>query len=528
MNLFDRTITQNHKYAFAIILIVALGARILTAYYTWVIGADSIHYLEMADLMRPIHLEILAGIDHHVFHPLYPILMATVRDIAQIELVTAGKTISVIFGFLCIIPLFIIARHLFGTIPALCAASLFAVHPDSLEMASDIMSEATFVFFVLSCIAFAIPVVTHRSLACSLMAGVSTGMAYLARPEGGTPLLVLIIVLLATMRKDLNRSAKLLALCLLGFAFVALPYLMHISFIDGTFKPEITLKKPVWEHEPQDDITKPVPVAASTRSSGQERSKHNVALYLPNKYVGSIFYFNLPFVIIGISLSVIHRRKLGLSSYYIVWVIVATILLGYCLSSIRANYLSHRHIITVTILSIAWAGYGLAHSALWIRSKICLQERYSTLAVFLLSTIVVAVHFPKIMRPPHWTMIGTKSVGKVIARENLGTDEYVITNLNHVLRYANLKYRNKIRIINSSQLTYKEIMRIATETGGRARFVVVQYKRDFRHFIDSGEYDNLVLIYKFGQEELYKEYGITRKLIDKRKLYLYKIPLKER
>lgn len=528
MNLFDRTITQKHKYVFAIILIVALGARILTAYYTWVIGTDSIHYLEMADLMKPIHLDILSGIDHHVFHPLYPILMATVRDIAQIELVTAGKTISVIFGFLCIIPLFFITRHIFGTIPALCAASLFAVHPDSLEMASDIMSEATFLFFVLSCIALAIPVVKHRSFACSLMAGASAGMAYLARPEGGVPLLVLIIVLLVTMRKSLNPSAKHLALCLLGFAIVALPFLMHISFTDDTFKPEITLKKPVWKHEPPGKITKPVPVAAGTTSSKQEGSKLGVALYLPDKYVGSIFYFILPFVIIGVPLSVIHRRRLGLSSFYIVWVMVATILIGCSLFSRSVNYISHRHLIVFTVLSIAWAGYGLAHSALWMRSRICLQERYSTLAVFLLSTVIVAVHLPKIMRPPHWTMIGTKSVGKVIARENLGTDEYIITNQNQILYYANLKVRNKIQIRNSSQLTYKEIMRIAAKRGFRARFVVVPYRGDFRHFIDSGEYDNLVLIYKFGQEELYKEYGITRKLDDKRKLYLYKIPLKER
>ncbi len=503
-----------------------LVVRILTACNTKVICTDSLHFLEMADLIKPFRLDFFSGVNHHVFHPLFPILMAAVRDALHVQLDLAGQIVSVTFGTLCVIPLFAITRRLFGVIPALCAAALFTVHPESVKSAADVMSEQTYLFFVLSSVALAIPVITRRSWGYGIASGMSAGFAYLTRPEGCAPLIVLVVFLLASMRNGFKLPAKCIVVAIFGFVIVASPYMKYISFIDGEFKPEITLKKPLWHHKVVDGpVTRDIVVAPNAEYF-PKTGNNNLPVMLfkvVNKYREYIFYFILPFVLLGAALSFIYRNRLGPATGFVVGVMAITIGVAMLLLY-KVNYLSHRHIVTFTALTITWGGYGLGHAALWLRNKIGKQLVSQHVAVVLLCVIVMAAHIPKISRMPHWSQIGAKSVARVIKEKNLQEDEYVITNVNQVLYYAGIKNSNRVKIGDPSKLTYNEIMRINKELDNRVKFMVIQYKRGFQKFIDSGEYDKFALIYTFDQEQLRLDYGITRKLKDKRKTYVYEIP----
>ncbi len=542
MNLFDRTITRRHQILLALILLLGYGARFLTATHTYCVSTDSIYFLEIADRMGPLTAEALwAGVDHHPFHPLYPLLMAVTRAVFGGELVWAGQIVSVIFGTLVLIPLFFIVRNVFGTVPALCSAALFAVNPEHLEASGDVMSEATFLFFVITAAALAIPAWVRRSWPAGLGAGAAAAFAYLVRPEGGAPMLVLAIALGLGLRHERKRTAACLAAALLGFAVIAAPYIWHISWIDGTFKPEITMKKPIWDHPVQNEtpivaaakppapaVSKPFADTATSRPQKAKNAPY-IAYKIIVEYLESIFFISLAGVAFGIPASIVHRRRMGPGTPLVLGLMGLTVFVGVILF-LAVEYLSSRHIIALTALTFAWAGYGTAWAACWLGRY--LPRIAPPTRVALVIVLLIAIHVPKIAKPQRWDQLGAKKMGQIITEmsrepEVFGPEDYVITNVKKALFYGGLEGTNGIRVEFSKWLTYDEVIATAKRAAARgrhARLLLVPYKDGYQEFIDAGEYDRLELIYIFGQEQLESEFKIRRKLKDKRKMYLYRVP----
>lgn len=508
------------------ILLLGLVARILTATHTYCVGTDSIHFLEMAERMAPLTPEaVLAGVDHHVFHPAYPFLMAGTHRLLEIGLDRCGQIVSVVFGTLTLLPLFAIARHVFGTLPALCATLLLAVNPEHLEHSGDVMSEATFLCFVLACVALAIPALLQNSRLAAFGAGVSGGLAYLVRPEGGMPLLVLCLALLLALRRR-RAAAGCLLVALLGFALFAAPYLTHISFIDGSFKPEITLKKPLWDHEPRGEprIRAAVPPRSVRRARAAEKERESVAAQVVHEYAASVYYVALFFIAIGLPRSLARRSELGAGTPLVVGVLVVGLVVAVGVFE-KLAYLSSRHLLTFTVLTLPWAGYGMVEAGRWLHAKLGLRRLSVPATAAAIAVFAAAVHGPKVLQPHRWHRLGERSAALVLRKEGEATrEDYVITSSNRALYYAGLEARNRIGIDDPRRLSYAEIQRVAALTDGRARFVLIPYKDGFRELIDGGEYAKLELLYRYGQEQQEAQYGITRKLAKKRWIFLYEVP----
>jgi hypothetical protein len=524
-----RGLEQRPVLALGAIFLLGLLARVLTAAFTYCVSTDSIHFLEMAERMVPLTREALrAGVDHHVFHPAYPLLMAFTHRLVEFGLDRCGQIVSVVFGTLTLLPLFAIARHVFGTLPALCATLLLAVNPEHLEHSGDVMSEATFLFFVLACVALAIPALLQTSRPAAFGAGASAGLAYLVRPEGGAPLLVLCLALLVGLRRR-RAAAGCLLIAVFGFTLFAGPYLAHLSFVDGSFKPEITLKKPFWDHEPRGEprIHAAVPPRSVRRARAAEKERESFAAQALHEYSASVYYVALVFIAIGVPRSVARRGELGAGTPLLTGVLAVALVVALGVFE-NLGYLSSRHLLTFTILTLLWAGYGMVEAGRWLHAKLGLRRLSVPATVAAIAVFAAALHGPKVLQPQRWDRLGERSAALVLRKEGKVTrEDYVFTPSSRALYYAGLEASNRIAIRDSRRLSHAEIRRVAALTNGRARFVLIPYKDGFRELIDGGEYARLELLYHYGQEQQEAEYGITRELAKKRWIFLYEVPQEE-
>ncbi|MEK7469242.1 MAG: glycosyltransferase family 39 protein [Planctomycetota bacterium] len=164
----------------AAIVALAFAARLGCFLLKATVATDAYYYVRIAKMM-------LAGDWHHAlthgYHPLYPALTALSSFVFG-DVAAAGHAVSILLGALTAVPAWFIGARLGGLRSALFASLLVAVHPDCVDVGSDILVEATFVFFFISGVACALRAVALLDLRAAALAGLAGGLAYLTRPEG--------------------------------------------------------------------------------------------------------------------------------------------------------------------------------------------------------------------------------------------------------------------------------------------------------------------------------------------------------
>ena len=126
----------------------------------------------------------------HVYHPLYSWFTAKLFPLLG-DYERAGLAVSVAAGTLIGVPLWFLLRDLFGRRVAWVGLVLWAVHPFATEYAANIQSDSIYLLFFTAAVAFlwrglsALPAAS--AAAPFALAGASSALAYLARPEGVGP-----------------------------------------------------------------------------------------------------------------------------------------------------------------------------------------------------------------------------------------------------------------------------------------------------------------------------------------------------
>ncbi len=164
----------------AAIVALAFAVRLACSLFKYTVATDAYWYVRIANMM-------LAGdwnhaIDHG-YHPAYPALSALLSLFFR-DVPTAATAVSILLGSLSCVPAWFIGRRLGGFRAAIFAALLVAVHPEAVDVGSDILVEATFVFFFLSSAACALRAIALLDLRAASLSGLAAGLAYLTRPEG--------------------------------------------------------------------------------------------------------------------------------------------------------------------------------------------------------------------------------------------------------------------------------------------------------------------------------------------------------
>ncbi len=220
-------------------VLATVAVRLLIWFRTAMIGADSPRFIEQAKLFAEGQTGAALALS---YHPLYAYIVSFVaRPVPDYE--TAGILVSIAMSAATVIPVMALARWLAGTAAAVAAATMFAVCPYLAVHGADIMSEATYIAFLMG--ALAVGYAATRKLRPMLLAvaGGLAGLAYLARPEGAGLLGILFLFAFFPGREGpagpVRRLAAVVA-ATLAFIAVASPYMLAIGGPDG---PVFTKKK---------------------------------------------------------------------------------------------------------------------------------------------------------------------------------------------------------------------------------------------------------------------------------------------
>jgi 4-amino-4-deoxy-L-arabinose transferase-like glycosyltransferase len=175
------------------------------------------------------------------FPPLFPFLIAGVTWIVG-DAGVAGHVVSILFGTLLIVPVYLIARRMFGEHTALAAATLTAFHPYLIMFSVSVFCELTFLTLLLSATYLAMHSASNPTGRALAAAGALYGASYLVRAESLIYMLVgLGCVLLARLllARDRLRSIAGRALLMpLLFFVVAGPYVGWLSMQAGQLRLE--------------------------------------------------------------------------------------------------------------------------------------------------------------------------------------------------------------------------------------------------------------------------------------------------
>ena len=169
------------------LFLAALLARTVSWMGLGLFGPDSANFLTMADWMGEGRFQDALAM---AYHPLFPLLIAVVKPLAG-GAVPAGHAVSIVLGAAATIPLFCIAREMFGRPSALLAGLIYALHPRMVDVQSDVMTEATFMFFFLSAMWLTWRMGEEPTADRGVVLALSASAAFLTRAEG------ILVILLA-------------------------------------------------------------------------------------------------------------------------------------------------------------------------------------------------------------------------------------------------------------------------------------------------------------------------------------------
>jgi len=225
---------RREVWTLAAIMLAALVVRALIS-----VLADRVIKWDEPDYIR-LGVNLLTGrgfttVGYPELHytPLFPIVTAAMGLLVR-NLEAGSEIVNVICGTLLLIPVHGIARRIYGRRVALVAVALLAVLPALTTSVQywGTMSEPLYILLVYSALLAVLRVMMGGGLRYYAASGALFALAYLARPEGITYLvvmLVLIVVLKGIERRLFDRQTLMgLSAFAVVFVLVTFPYMLYL------------------------------------------------------------------------------------------------------------------------------------------------------------------------------------------------------------------------------------------------------------------------------------------------------------
>lgn len=235
----DRTKTW---YMLGALLILGLIVRVdWLKSHVLVFNPDGAEYARSAEnLLRGAGFSGMWSRPEVIFPPLYPLLIAAASPLTGNSEV-AARLVSVICGVLLVLPIFYLARRIYGPRTAILAATVVSIHPMLTSISVTGFSESTYLLFFAWGLYWSFESLWGRGWKAAAMAGLFWGLAYLARPEAFLLCGVLVAGLLAVelIGKERGKGLWKQAFCaVIAFVIVATPYVIFLRVKTGHFRLE--------------------------------------------------------------------------------------------------------------------------------------------------------------------------------------------------------------------------------------------------------------------------------------------------
>lgn len=366
---------------FAAAFLVRLVACLGTALF----GTDGGHYLLMADGFRQgrFHEALAVG-----YHPMYPLLIAAMRTFTGTT-EAAGNAVSVLLGSAAVLPLYRMVLAVFSRPVAVLAVLLYAFQPAIIEVESEVMTEATFIFFLFSSQWMTWKMIKEPRADRGALAGAASAAAFLTRPEG---ILAIVLALgwagLPLLGRSGARARRLggLAVMLCVIVLAVLPYMLWIRSSQGR-----------WRLSPRNSVASAERELGVGETGTPESTPHSSARYYGH-FAKSVFRLSvyglwLPFAALGLR----SVRRPGAIFYFS----LPLAHLGAILVTLRTHaFMSDRYIMApMTLLGAVVACGLLSALAFVVRSRPESPRRLAIAgAVLAAVTVLPAIRIFKIRR----------------------------------------------------------------------------------------------------------------------------------
>ena len=227
---------------FLIVLAVALSVRLIWMLLgPQVMEGEGTSYTRTAEnLLRGRGFESQYGGPQTMYTLLFSLLIAGSKLIFT-DSDIAARMVGVITGSALVIPVFCIARTVWGRPAALAAGVLIAINPLLIGYSVAVYTEMTYILFVLNGAYFGLRALELGAVRYPLLAGLMFALAYLTRPEGIVFLGIAAgAVLVATWLRKAKWQTGLAhaALLMLTGTLTAAPYIAYLYQQTGELRLE--------------------------------------------------------------------------------------------------------------------------------------------------------------------------------------------------------------------------------------------------------------------------------------------------
>jgi 4-amino-4-deoxy-L-arabinose transferase-like glycosyltransferase len=488
-SLNNEPVLGNEKRDLIFLVGFALALRIILYKWTYLIAMDGTTFY----LIPAQHFASGRWMDGLAlgYHPLYPILVASFSKIlGDFEL--SGQMVSVLFGTLTVIPLYYLARAIFGGWAAFISSIFLAILPRHVALSADFLSDPTYTFFFILAVWLGWEALRGDHWRTISAAGLATGLAYLTRPEGIGIVLILGTWLLFRRTDfrswNFRRNGFACFILLFAFLLMAAPYILYLRYYTGRWtisrKPVVDrvvlfIKSKLLLQKPE------VPKAMKRFDAYIERlrEKERTSAMSASRWLrglGSFFkHFvmtchPLPFLLFIIGLI---RRKVdshrGEYEGFLLSILCLYALVLYGQSSFA--YISHRYFISLVALSLLWSGRGLleVHQMILQRfssGKLGKIDFRATRGMILLTVMTVVIILPVTLQAQRAKKLGRKEAGLWIKNQSTSPPS-IYTDMVRVNYYAG----GRMIFLREEAISYRDIVERAGRRG--ADFLVVRERK---------------------------------------------------
>ncbi|MFH1943670.1 MAG: glycosyltransferase family 39 protein [bacterium] len=210
-------------------LVLGFLFRLFLMRYHFAIGWDEPHYLQMAASFASGRF--MQGL-HTYWTPMYPVCVAVFSFVFP-NFEIAGRMVSMTCGTLVLLPIFFLAKKLFGSACAFWTIGLLALSPSFAFLSTEALAEPMFILFVVMGVAAGWKALESDSIRTSLLTAVLFGISYYTKPEGigfwGIYVAVAGLWGIVDLIKTKGKKKILIAVVsTVGFFIVACPYLLYL------------------------------------------------------------------------------------------------------------------------------------------------------------------------------------------------------------------------------------------------------------------------------------------------------------
>jgi 4-amino-4-deoxy-L-arabinose transferase-like glycosyltransferase len=271
-----------------IILLSAFLIRFFLINYQAYIENDGITYVAMAKQWVEG-----GGIPEGFYPPLYPLLVGLAHKmLTDYEL--SGRMVSVIFGTIVIIPLFLLCHQVYGRKVAFYTTIIASFYPALTENAVTVMTESTYICLIMFALYTIFMGFRSGKWKWFFWSGLFVAGVYYTRPEGLSYLSIFLFfgLLLIYRRIFPLRFVKGLAL-FAGVTLVAvIPYMIHIGGITKKEESALVYAQAVGKNDISRGVDEAVKEHYIQGKKGVESSLFKEFLNHPRR-VTKRFFFNL-------------------------------------------------------------------------------------------------------------------------------------------------------------------------------------------------------------------------------------------